>query len=192
MKKLFIYKGECMNKLATQIEGLIFIAGDEGITLSQLSEATSQDVLVIEQTLEGLNKHYIEHQHALMIHRTLDVVKFVTIDEIYPTLSFYLQLKSTRQLSQSALETLAIIAYKQPITRSQIEEIRGVNCDLMVRKLQSLDLIVEAGRETTPGRPILYEVTSEFLDVFNLLSLQELPLWEETSLKDGDELFHGS
>lgn len=181
-----------MSKLSTQIEGLIFIAGDEGITLQQLSEATSQDTLVIEQTLEALNKHYIEHHHALMIHRTMDVVKFVTIDDIYPTLSFYLQLKSTRQLSQSALETLAIVAYKQPITRTKIEEIRGVNCDLMVRKLQSLDLIVESGRETTPGRPILYEVTPEFLDVFNLLSLDELPLWEETALKDGDELFHGS
>ncbi len=181
-----------MSKLSTQIEGLIFIAGDEGITLQQLSEATSQDILVIEETLETLSKHYDEHDHALMLHRTIDTIKFVTIHEIYPTLSFYLQLKSTRQLSQSALETLAIVAYKQPITRSQIEEIRGVNCDLMVRKLQSLDLIVETGRETTPGRPILYEVTPEFLDVFNLLSLDELPLWEETTLKDGDELFHGS
>ena len=92
--------------------------------------------------------------------------------------------------SQSALETLAIIAYKQPITRVQIEEIRGVNCDLMVRKLAALDLIEEAGRETTPGRPILYQVTPEFLDVFNLLSLEDLPVWETGISKEGEELFH--
>lgn len=191
MMIMCIYKGESMDNLKTKIEGLIFVAGDEGITLEQIAQATSQELMSIQQAIDDLNDHYKQQHHAIMIHQSLDVVKFVTIDEVYPTLSFYLQLKSTRSLSQSALETLAIIAYKQPITRSKIEEIRGVNCDLMIRKLQSLDLIVEAGRETTPGRPILYEVTPEFLDVFNLLDLDELPKWEETSMKEGDELYHG-
>lgn len=78
-------------------------------------------------------------------------------------------------LSQSALETLAIVAYKQPITRVEIEEIRGVGCDMMLRKLQARNLIEEAGRSEAPGRPILYGVTQEFMDSFKLLSLQELP-----------------
>lgn len=178
-----------MSKLSTKLEGLIYISGDEGIAIEQLAQVTHQDIMVIEAELEKMQQHYVNHDHAITIHRVLNHVKFVTVDEIYPTLSFYLQLKQTRQLSQSALETLAIIAYKQPITRIAIEEIRGVSCELMLRKLVALDLIVEAGRETTPGRPILYEVTPEFLDVFSLLSLDELPVWDEGSLDKSDDLY---
>ena len=180
-----------MSKLISKLEGLIYIAGDEGISMAQLVEATHEDPMVIEQELEKLQNHYVEHDHALRVYRVLDTIKFVTVDDIYPTLSFYLQLKQTRQLSQSALETLAIVAYKQPVTRNQIEEIRGVGCDLMLRKLVALDLIVEAGRETTPGRPILYEVTPEFLDVFSLMSLDELPVWDEGTLERSDDLYGG-
>ncbi len=186
-----IYKGAFMSKLITKIEGLIYIAGDEGITLQQLAEATHVDMLDVEKEIEALNQRYKQQESALHIMQSQQTVKLVTIDDIYPTLSFYLQLKSTRQLSQSALETLAIIAYKQPVTRNQIEEIRGVNCDLMIRKLLALDLISEAGRETTPGRPILYEVTLEFLDVFHLMSLDDLPKWESLSLSESDDLYGG-
>ena len=89
-----------------------------------------------------------------------------------------------KQLSQSALETLAIIAYKQPITRLEIEEIRGVGCEIILRKLQSLDLIIEAGRLETPGRPILYGISDGFLDVFKMVSLNELP---ELNLNNEEE-----
>jgi segregation and condensation protein B len=100
-----------------------------------------------------------------------------------------LSIQKTRQLSQSALETLAIIAYKQPITRVEIEEIRGVGCDIMLRKLQALDLIREFGRSEAPGRPILYEVTQEFMDVFQLMSLDELPKLEQIVSGSSHELF---
>mgnify|MGYP001051668932 CR=1 FL=1 len=180
-----------MSKLKTKIEGLIYIAGDEGITLQQLAEVTHVDILDVEKEITELQSHYKNNDSALMIMQVQDRVKLVTVDDIYPTLSFYLQLKSTRQLSQSALETLAIIAYKQPVTRNQIESIRGVNCDLMIRKLLSLDLIVEAGRESTPGRPILYEITPDFLDVFHLVSLDDLPRWESLSLSESDDLYGG-
>ncbi len=179
-----------MINLRKQVEGLIFIAGDEGISIKTLSQMIHQDELVVKELIDELNQSYRDQDHAFFILHTGESVKLVTIEEIYPTLAFYLQIQSTRQLSQSALETLAIIAYKQPITRVQIEEIRGVNCDLMVRKLAALDLIEEAGRETTPGRPILYQVTPEFLDVFNLLSLEDLPVWETGISKEGEELFH--
>ena len=88
------------------------------------------------------------------------------------------------------METLAIIAYKQPITRVEIEEIRGVGADMMLRKLLARDLIQEAGRSEAPGRPILYEVTNEFLNSFKLMSLEELPdLPDFKSTEESDDLF---
>ena len=93
-------------------------------------------------------------------------------------------------MSQAALETLAIIAYKQPITRVEIEELRGVSADVMLRKLQARNLIKEAGRSEAVGRPILYEVTDEFMDSFKLYTLKELPdLPEYNKESDSDNLF---
>ena len=92
-------------------------------------------------------------------------------------------------LSQAALETLAIIAYKQPITRGEIEEIRGVGCDMMVRKLLARNLIKECGRSDAPGRPFLYEVTDEFMDAFKLESLKELPELPTFHEDEDSELF---
>ena len=92
-------------------------------------------------------------------------------------------------LSQAALETLAIIAYKQPLTRIEIEEIRGVNCDMMIRKLLARNLIRECGRTDGPGRPFLYEVTEEFMDAFKLESLKELPDLPAVEQNMDSELF---
>ena len=87
------------------------------------------------------------------------------------------------------METLAIVAYKQPITRGEIEEIRGVSCDMMVRKLLARNLIKECGRSDAPGRPFLYEVTEEFMDTFKLVSLKELPELPEFKDTMEEELF---
>ena len=92
-------------------------------------------------------------------------------------------------LSNAALETLAIIAYKQPITRVEIEEIRGVGCDMMIRKLLARSLIKECGRSDAPGRPFLYEVTKEFMDTFQLESLKELPDLPNFKEQVDEELF---
>ena len=92
-------------------------------------------------------------------------------------------------LSNAALETLAIIAYKQPITRVEIEEIRGVGCDMMIRKLLARSLIKECGRSDAPGRPFLYEVTKEFMDTFQLESLKELPDLPDFKEQVDEELF---
>lgn len=94
-------------------------------------------------------------------------------------------------LSQAAMETLAIIAYKQPITRSEIEEIRGVGCDMMIRKLMARSLIKECGRSDAPGRPFLYEITTEFMDAFQLESLKELPELPDFQPNLDGELFDG-
>ena len=99
--------------------------------------------------------------------------------------------QSENTLSNAALETLAIIAYNQPISRVAIEEIRGVGCDAMIRKLVAKALIKEVGREETPGRPILYGVTDEFMDAFSLASLDELPELKEIKADfDQDDIFN--
>ena len=103
-----------------------------------------------------------------------------------------LEFNKTRQLSQAALETLAIVAYKQPITSVEIEEIRGDNNEMMKRRLEALDLVKESGRAETPGRPILYEITESFMDVFKLTSLKELPEIKLETLDDTNELFKSS
>ena len=98
---------------------------------------------------------------------------------------------SGRKLSKSALETLAIVAYYQPVTRIRIEEIRGVGCESMIRKLLAQALIKEVGREDSPGKPVLYGVTDEFMDAFNLKSLDELPeLKEIESEFDEEDIFN--
>lgn len=98
---------------------------------------------------------------------------------------------SGRKLSKSALETLAIVAYYQPVTRIRIEEIRGVGCESMIRKLLAQALIKEVGRDDSPGKPVLYGVTDEFMDAFNLKSLDELPeLKEIESEFDEEDIFN--
>ena len=101
------------------------------------------------------------------------IYKFITKKSIFTYAQKLFQTAKSNTLSQSALETLAIIAYKQPITRIEIEELRGVGSDMMLRKLQARNLIKEAGRSDAPGRPILYEVTEEFMDSFKLYSIDD-------------------
>ncbi|MDO5110608.1 MAG: SMC-Scp complex subunit ScpB, partial [Erysipelotrichaceae bacterium] len=94
---------------------------------------------------------------------------------VHPYAKRLFSIDKESRLSNAALETLAIIAYRQPITRVEIEEIRGVGADMMLRKLEARGLICESGRSEAPGRPILYSVTEDFMDAFQLLSLDELP-----------------
>ena len=117
--------------------------------------------------------------------------KFITKKDIYPYAQALFGETKTNSLSQAALETLAIIAYNQPITRIEIEELRGVSADVMLRKLQARNLIKEAGRSDAVGRPILYEVTEEFMDSFKLYTLNELPdLPEYSKEEESDSLFN--
>ena len=117
------------------------------------------------------------------------VYKFLSKKSVYPYATKLFETAKSSSLSQSALETLAIIAYKQPVTRVEIEELRGVGSDMMLRKLLSRNLIKEAGRSEAPGRPILYEVTDEFMDSFKLYSLEELPQLPDFNNNENDNLF---
>ena len=143
-----------MNHLKAEIEGLLFVVGDEGISETSIAETLGIALADVQQTIFDLENFYRSQQSAFTIIRVAGVLKLSTISEIYPVLTRYMSLKSTRSLSQSALETLAIIAYKQPITRSEIETLRGVSSELMLKKLQAMDLISVEGRAETPGRPL--------------------------------------
>lgn len=161
--------------LKALIEGILFVFGEEGVSLSQFSEALSIDSTHIQNLLDEMKTNYLSEEYGFELVIIQDRYKLISKPAVHDSIQSILALSKSRQLSQSALETLAIIAYRQPITRTEIEDIRGVGCDLMLKKLQSLDLIRESGRSEAVGRPILYEVTEEFLDVFKLMDLNQLP-----------------
>ena len=157
------------------LEGLLFITGDEGLTLEQATSTLEASKEEVEQVLEELKKDYSDDGHGIELAQFGNVYKFLSKKIIHEYASKLFALEKNSKLSPAALETLSIIAYKQPVTRVEIEEIRGVSADVMLRKLQARGLIEESGRSDAPGKPILYSVTDAFMDAFELKSLDELP-----------------
>lgn len=176
IKMCILEEGKLMDiTLKAVIEGIIFVFGEEGISLTQLSEALDLEEEYIRNILEEMIVDYQHENCGFELISIQDRYKFISKAAVHDYVQRIITLTKSRQLSQSALETLAIIAYKQPITRMDIEDIRGVGCEMMLKKLQAQDLIREAGRSESAGRPFLYEITEEFLDLFKLMSLNELP-----------------
>ncbi len=180
-----------MNNLEAITEGILYVVGDDGITLLQLADTLEISEDEVQQLLDKMMMGYTENQD-----RGIEMVcyggryKLVSKAISHPYCQKLFEHSETRPFSQAALETLAIIAYKQPITRVEIEEIRGVGCDMMIRKLLARNLIREAGRLEVAGRPFTYEVTEQFMDTFKLKSLDELPqLPEFGSPMENEELF---
>lgn len=170
---------ELTNENIGIIEGMLFLAGDDGLSIKEmrtvlgLSEGNTR--LCIERYKEQLEK---DSMRGLQLVFLAGRYKLATKQQYKPFFEKMIH-EQENTLSQAALETLAIIAYKQPVTRLQVEEIRGVSSDAIVRRLQAKALIKEVGRQDTPGKPILYGVTETFMDAFNLASLDELPPLEE-------------
>ena len=129
----------------------------------------------ILSVLKLIQKKYERNDRGIKLVNYAANYKFVTKDAVYPYAQKLLNNAKPQSLSPSAMETLAIIAYKQPITRVEIEELRGVGCEMMLKRLLARELIREAGRSEAPGKPILYEVTDEFMDSFKLEDLGQLP-----------------
>lgn len=175
------------NRAGTILEGLLFIVGEEGITLAQASEVLGISQERAEEEFNLLQAAYAEDSRGFEIASYGGTYKFLSKAIVHPYAEKLFQTTKTAGISQAALETLAIIAYKQPITRVEIEEIRGVGCDMMLRKLEARNLIRENGRSDAPGRPILYEVTDEFMDSFKLYSLDELPKLPEFNTDENSE-----
>ena len=158
--------------LSARIEALLFVA-PEPVSARQLAQALSLPVREVEGALGELAGELSHRGLRLQKHRGR--WQLTTAPELAPLVERFLGLEATSRLSRAALETLAIIAYRQPISRPQVDAIRGVNSDGVIRSLLSKGLIEEVGRAEGPGRPILYGTTAAFLQAFGLASLDELP-----------------
>lgn len=170
------------------LESLLFAAGDEGLSLKQLAEVLEVDTLKAGEIVEELRKEYERNnKRGIMIVQLAGTYQLATKKENAAYLKKLVDSPNTATLSQAALETLAIIAYKQPITRAEIEEIRGVKTERPLHTLMSKVLIKEVGRAEGTGRAFLYGTTKEFLDYFGLKSIEELPQLPE---KVDEEFVH--
>ena len=174
------------------LEGLLFLCGDDGLSIEQAAASIDATEEYVAELFDELQKYYLQESRGIEIARFGEKYRFLSKAAIHDAAKKLFQTSTEAKLSNAALETLAIIAYKQPITRVEIEEIRGVGADVMLRKLVARGLIQEDGRSEAAGRPILYSVTDEFLDSFKLLSLDELPELPQfgTEETDNGELFH--
>ena len=174
------------------LEGLLFLCGDDGLSIEQAAASMDATEEYVAELFDDLQKYYLQESRGIEIARFGEKYRFLSKASIHEVAKKLFQTSTEAKLSNAALETLAIIAYKQPITRVEIEEIRGVGADVMLRKLVARGLIQEDGRSEAAGRPILYSVTDEFLDSFKLLSLDELPELPQFGTEDADngELFH--
>jgi len=178
------------------IEALIFASSDP-ITLKQLARASKLTKVSVEDLIAELNKEYLETNRSFRIEQVAGGFRMFTLPEFHSYINQAGVIERTQKLSQAALESLAVIAYKQPITRAEIERIRGVDCGGVLKNLMSKDLIVIDGRSDAPGKPILYRTSAHFLEFFGLPSLDHLPQLSEiedhsgipklTMVKDGED-----
>ncbi len=176
--------------LSAKLEALLFVSG-EPVATAQLAAALDVAPSVVERGLNELDASLASR--GLRLQRNAGRAQLTTAPQLAELVEHFLGLEATSHLSRAALETLAIIAYQQPVTRPQIDSIRGVNSDSMMKSLLHKNLILESGRADGPGRPILYSTTPEFLQHFGLNSILEMPPLakpEEEESKQ-DELLKG-
>ena len=176
------------------VESLLFAAGDEGLTMKQLCGVLELDEIMAVQIMKELEEEYKENgNRGITLVQMAGAYQLVTKKEYSPYLKKLVESPHTSTLSQAALETLAIIAYKQPITRMEIEEIRGVKTERPLHTLVGKALIKEVGRVEAAGRAYLYGTTKAFLDYFGLKNIEDLPplpdQMEEDSVQEEADLF---
>lgn len=162
--------------LLARLEALLFVAPGT-VSPAQLATALEISTQEVEAGLSTLEARYAEYgsDHGIRIQRIHGRIQLTTAAQAAPLIERFLGLEATSRLSRAALEALSIIAYQEPVTRPQIDSIRGVNSDGVLKSLLSKGLIQEVGRAEAPGRPILYSITQDFLQHFGLNSLYELP-----------------
>lgn len=169
-----------MKYLENHIEALIFCA-TEPISLQEIQQCLTEmlDINIPNADIEGIIRQliqkYASDAYAFEIRSVAGGYQFLTKTQYHECLRILLKHKSKKQLSKSSLETLAIISYKQPITKTEIENIRGLNADYAIQKLLDKDLIVIKGKADTVGKPILYGTSEKFMEYFGISSLEELP-----------------
>lgn len=167
------------------LESLLFAAGDEGLTLKQIAKVMELPEFEVEEMIQLLKNDYDHNENrGISLIQIAGTYQLATKKEYVIYLKRLVEVPNASTLSQAALETLTIIAYKQPITRVEIEEIRGVKTERPIQTLVAKGLIQEVGRAEGTGRAILYGTTKEFLDYFGLKDLKELPPLPETEEND--------
>ncbi|MBR7042024.1 MAG: SMC-Scp complex subunit ScpB [Bacilli bacterium] len=173
------------------IEGLLYVQGDLGLTVEQVSDILEIDTEEAKKLILELKQDYIDNDRGLRINYLGNCFKLTTKEEHKEYFKKLLENPKNNVLSNQALETLAIIAYNEPITRIEVDEIRGVDSVYVMRRLLAKGLIKECGRKDVPGHPILYKTTDEFLDYFGLSSKDELPKIEgsEEVIDEDKDLF---
>ncbi len=167
-----------MNKLAV-LEGLLFVVGEDGLTINQIMDILEINNDEAKQLISELKEKYDAVTSGIRINFLGNTFKLTTKNEHRSYYQKLIENPDSNVLSQAALETLAIIAYNQPVTRLDVDDIRGVSSSQMIRKLVAKGFIKEAGRSDSLGRPILYKTTSEFLDYFGLATIDDLPKMEQ-------------
>lgn len=176
-----------MENLLQHIEALIFVA-EQPISFKEIKNALEEtfDVILedndIEELIEAIEKRYSEEDFAFQLMEISGGYQFLTKKTYHETIGTLLKQKTKKRLSKSALETLSIVAYKQPMTKVEVEQIRGVNSDYSIQKLLEKELVTIVGRSEKPGRPLLYATSPKFMDYFGIKTLNDLP-----KIKDFEE-----
>ena len=165
------------------IEAIPFTMG-ESVEVSKLAEVISENMRTTKKILEEMQQKYEEENRGIMLAWFDDSVQLCTKPEMYEYLIQIAKNPRKMTLTDTVIETLSIIAYKQPVTRMDIERIRGVSCDHAINKLLEYDLITELGRLDAPGRPLLFGTTEQFLRCFGVKSLEELPELNPVQLEE--------
>ncbi len=169
------------------LEGLLFVVGDDGLSLKDVENILEISENDAKTLVYNLKANYEKENRGLRLNYLGNTFKLTTKQEHKEYYQKLLENPTNHTLSQAALEVLAIIAYNEPITRLEIDEMRGVDSIYVIRKLLAKGLLKEAGRSEKAGHPILYKTTDDFLDYFGLSTKDELPSIEEISLEDKDE-----
>ncbi|WP_298828220.1 SMC-Scp complex subunit ScpB [uncultured Planococcus sp.] len=173
--------------LSSKIEALLFVAGDDGLTMKQLHFLTEAEIEELQAGIVELEIRYAESVSGICLKELAGVFQLVTKQEVAETIQKLVENPTVQALSQASLEVLAIIAYKQPITRVEVEDLRGVKSEKALHTLAAKGLVQEAGRVEGTGRAILYGTTNEFLNYFGLKNLDELPPLPKEAMNDLDE-----
>ena len=160
--------------LSGRIEAILFVAG-EAVRIEELAKALNVTVRAVENELVKLRDEYDFHQRGFTLKRFGHQVQLATRALYAADVVHLLQPVQKQSLTQAAMETLAVVAYKQPVTRAEVEQVRGVKCDYSIQSLVNKELIMEVGRKEALGRPILYGTTENFLAHFGLTTLEDLP-----------------
>lgn len=174
--------------LQSRIEALLFVVGDDGLTIKQLAQLLGDAEEVVAQAMDALCATYEKDENrGITIKEMAGVYQLITKQELADTIQKLVENPTAQSLSQASLEVLAIVAYKQPITRVAIEDLRGVKCERPLQTLASRGLVKEVGRSEGTGRAILYGTTKEFLNYFGLNSIEEMPPLPEEENGDAEQ-----